>query len=269
MWRNIVPVARPMRVRGVRLRERARSPPLRPVMYIARMCPRPHRAVRVPRVAICTTHLRSTDACGGSTAPRLSPSRRVSWPSCCHSGRRSRRLRTANPVLPGDYPDPSVIRVRRYVLGHGDDLAVGAALSTAEVDRPRELDARRRRLPGSPRVVGRQLLGAGNCGGSWPILRLLHRAPEERPAVRRRRRRAASRRGRTPITGRWSARRPAPSMQRWSSTRRASGISCGRKTATAARCRRPLGAAALRRRHGPDRRPAARCSATLRRGRRT
>ena len=46
-----------------------------------------------------------------SPAPRPSSSRRVSWLPRCHSGHAQSTATYSNPVLPGDYPDPSVIRV--------------------------------------------------------------------------------------------------------------------------------------------------------------
>ena len=78
---------------------------------------------------------------------------------------------------------------RQRLLGHGDDVAVGADLPAPPFDRPRELAAGRRSFPDAARVVGRQLLGAGDRAGRRPFLRLLHREQEGRTALRRGRRR--------------------------------------------------------------------------------
>ena len=100
------------------------------------------------------------------------------------------------------------------LLGHGHDVAVGADFSAPPLHRSRELGADGRGFPDAAVVVGRQLLGAGDRAGRRPLLRLLHRAEERRPAVRRGRRCRQARRVPTPTVDRWSARTPVRSMPR-------------------------------------------------------
>jgi hypothetical protein len=82
----------------------------------------------------------------------------VAGAAACASGRASGRPDAAqatgsaafyaNPVLHGDYPDPSVIRV-------GNDVAVGADLPAPPFDRPRGMAPRWGRLPDAALLVRR------------------------------------------------------------------------------------------------------------------
>ena len=79
-------------------------------MYIAPVPRAPGRACG-GKVVRCTTHLRGTDACG-----RLTGSATLAVTSCLAAltlsfGHAQSTATYSNPVLPGDYPDPSVIRV--------------------------------------------------------------------------------------------------------------------------------------------------------------
>ena len=55
-----------------------------------------------------------------------------------------------NPVLPGDYPDPSVIRAGDTFWATATTSQWAPLFPLLKSDRPGELGARRRRVPGSP-----------------------------------------------------------------------------------------------------------------------
>ena len=67
-----------------------------------------------------------------------------------------------NPVMPGDFPGSFRDSRRQRLLGHGDDVAVGADLPAPPFDGSRGLGLRWCRLPDSTFLVRRQLLGAGD-----------------------------------------------------------------------------------------------------------
>ena len=156
--------------------------------------------------------------------------------------------------MPGDYPDPSIIRV-------GDTYWATATTSQWApifplLTRRTWSTGGRARCSSAARMVGWQLLGARDCRGSRPVLHLLHRAQEGGTAVRGGRRAATAAGGRIPITGRWCVRRRGRSTPWRSPMRRAplSRLEGGWQQPQAADA--ALGAAALRGWHEADWRAA-------------
>ena len=127
-----------------------------------------------------------------AAAPRDARDRRA---RARHRSRSAARGRPtfANPVLPGDHPDPTVVRAGGRVLRERDERVVGADLPRLPLDGSRPLAPGRRRAARRPALGRRQLLGprAGALVGAHAGLLL--RQPPRRDAVPRRGERRAAR----------------------------------------------------------------------------
>ena len=158
------------------------------------------------------------------------------------TARRAERGTYANPVIAGDFPDPSVIRVGRGLLGDGDDGRLGPARSPSCTRRTSSTGAwparfSARRPPGRKATSGppksRRTAGATSSttrrGATTARRKLAHFAWPSRPRPRPP--------GRTRIAARSCAK--SRSAEAWArltpsscATRRARLTSSGRPTAT-------------------------------------
>ena len=158
------------------------------------------------------------------------------WPARSRPGGRQCRLlhqSRARWRLPGPFRDPR----RQRLLGHGDDVAVGADLPAPPFDGPRGRGAAlvpssRRHPPGPPAATGRRRSPrtAAASLSTTPPAREADRSASRSPT-------RPGPRGPTRTAGRWCARRRARSTPCQSATRTVGATWCGRRTATAASSR--------------------------------